>query len=249
MLLTLNAEVKVGLVLIVIAVIGLIFWFASRGKVEYELTEEGMCELAEYRTYMINQWISLLGFWFDTKVEESQTKLVMPGINQNALFFFHENIEIYAIFDWEKCGMEVKTSVYKEDGGYIRHVKYFSIANGSFETDKLYDFIKRARIEHYGEYELSPEDVTAVTKQLKELSKGISPDDARYNFYDHMADLMILMRKKNYRKDKKLLQTYFGLVYYLWAAHKDEFLKFLELPEETIDQDTKENNENIAGNE
>lgn len=243
MLLTLNADAKVGLALIIIAAIGLIFWFVSRGRMEYELTEEGLQQVSEYRTFMVNQWVNLLLFWLNIKPEDAQTKFMMPGANQNSLYFFYKNIEVYAIFDWEKCLMEVKTSVFKEEGGYIKHIKHFSIADGSFPTDKLFNFVMQAQIEHEGEYELTEADVIEVTRQLKDIDKKISPEEAKNRFYDHMADLMILMRKKKNRKNKQLLETYFGLVFYLWTEHKDDFLKFLEIEEE------EKNTENIEGKE
>ena len=78
-------------------------------EVEQEVPSELLQHIAEYRSYMVNQWICLLAFWFNIKPEDAQTKLLCPSPNQNAVYFFHENIEVYAFFNWNDNTMEVKT--------------------------------------------------------------------------------------------------------------------------------------------
>ena len=60
-----------------------------------EPTEEGLNLISEYRTYIVNQWICLLAFWCGIKVEDAKTKLVAPGLNQNGIYFFYQNLEVY----------------------------------------------------------------------------------------------------------------------------------------------------------
>ena len=132
-------------------------------EVEQEVADELLQHIAEYRSYMVNQWVCLLAFWFNIKPEDAQTKLLCPSPNQNAVYFFHENIEVYAFFNWNDNIMEVKTSVFDEEDGYISHDQVFRIANGSLETDKLFNFISQAKKEHYGYYDLSADDVITIT--------------------------------------------------------------------------------------
>ena len=80
-------------------------------EIEQEVSGELLQHIAEYRSYMVNQWVCLLAFWFNIKPEDAQTKLLCPSPNQNAVYFFHENIEVYAFFNWNENTMEVKTSV------------------------------------------------------------------------------------------------------------------------------------------
>lgn len=230
------------LLLVIVAIIGVIWFLKSQGiafgveEEEYELTNEAMQQIAECRTYLVNQWICLLAFWFGIKTEQAQTKLVAPGPNRNGIYFFFQNIEIYAYFDWEKEQMEVKTSVYDEDDGYITHNKTFSIKNGTLESEKLFEFIYQAKEEHYGIYELSAEDVIGITKQLKISRQAFESEDAaKQHLFDNMADLMMLMRQKKFRNDKKLIKIYMGLIFWLWQQHGKDFLEYLEMSDEDFE--------------
>ena len=106
--------------------IGAAVWYLIRKseepygeEVEQEVADELLQHIAEYRSYMVNQWICLLDLWLNIKVDEAQTKLLCPATNQNAVYFFHENIEVYTFFSWNDNIIKVKTSVFNEDDGYI----------------------------------------------------------------------------------------------------------------------------------
>ena len=227
-------------------------------EIEPEVAGELLQHIAEYRSYMVNQWVCLLAFWFNIKPEDAQTKLLCPSPNQNAVYFFHENIEVYAFFNWNDNTMEVKTSVFDEDDGYISHDQVFRIANGSLETDRLFEFISQAKKEHYGYYDLSADDVITITKQLKLLPKDANQDAVKLQYFDTMAEFMLLMRQKKNRNNRKLFKTYIRLVDFLWQNYSAEFLKYLDMTEEQFlniqkDDDElsniNENDENIEGNE
>ena len=227
-------------------------------EIEPEVAGELLQHIAEYRSYMVNQWVCLLAFWFNIKPEDAQTKLLCPSPNQNAVYFFHENIEVYAFFNWNDNMMEVKTSVFDEEDGYISHDQVFRIANGSLETDKLFDFISRAKKEHYGYYGLSADDVITITKQLKLLPKDANQDAVKLQYFDTMAEFMLLMRQKKNRNNRKLFKIYMRLVDFLWQNYGAEFLKYLDMTEEQFlniqkddDElsDINENSENMEGNE
>lgn len=227
-------------------------------EVEQEVSSELLQHIAEYRSYMVNQWVCLLAFWFNIKPEDAQTKLLCPAPNQNAVYFFHENIEVYAFFNWNDNIMEVKTSVFNEDDGYISHDQMFRIANGSLETDKLFNFIAQAKKEHYGYYGLSADDVITITKQLKLLPKDANQDAVKLQYFDTMAEFMLLMRQKKNRNNRKLFKIYMRLVDFLWQNYSEEFLKFLDMTEEQFLNiqkddgelsDINENSENMEGNE
>ena len=245
--------------------IGAAVWYLIRKseepygeEVEQEVPSELLQHIAEYRSYMVNQWICLLAFWFNIKPEDAQTKLLCPSPNQNAVYFFHENIEVYAFFSWNDNIMKVKTSVFDEEDGYISHEQVFRIANGSLETDKLFDFISQAKKEHYGYYDLSADDVITITKQLKLLPKDANQDAVKLQYFDAMTEFMLLMRQKKNRNNHKLFKTYMRLVDFLWQNYSEEFLKYLDMTEEQFlniqkddDElsDINENSENMEGNE
>lgn len=227
-------------------------------EIEPEVAGELLQHIADYRSYMVNQWVCLLAFWFNIKVDEAQTKLLCPSPNQNAVYFFHENIEVYAFFNWNENTMEVKTSVFDEEDGYISHDQVFRITNGSLETDKLFNFIAQAKKEHYGYYNLSADDVITITKQLKLLPEDKDKDAVKLQYFDTMAEFMIMMRQKKNRSNRKLFKTYIKLVDFLWQNYSEEFLKYLDMTEEqflNIEKDDEElsnineNDENIEGNE
>ena len=219
-------------------------------EVEQEVSSELLQHIAEYRSYMVNQWVCLLAFWFNIKPEDAQTKLLCPSPNQNAVYFFHENIEVYAFFSWNDNTMEVKTSVFDEDDGYISHDQVFRIANGSLETDKLFDFISQAKKEHYGYYGLSADDVIAITKQLNLLPEDANKDAVKLQYFDTMAEFMLLMRQKKNRNNRKLFKIYMRLVDFLWQNYGAEFLKYLDMTEDDDElSDINENSENMEGNE
>ena len=227
-------------------------------EVEQEVSSELLQHIAEYRSYMVNQWVCLLAFWFNIKPEDAQTKLLCPSPNQNAVYFLHENIEVYAFFSWNDNTMEVKTSVFDEEDGYISHDQMFRIANGSLETDKLFDFISRAKKEHYGYYDLTADDVITITRQLKLLPKDANQDAVKLQYFDTMAEFMLLMRQKKNRNNRKLFKIYMRLVDFLWQNYGAEFLKYLDMTEEQFlniqkddDElsDINENSENMEGNE
>ena len=203
-------------------------------EVQYELTEEGVKQLSEYRTYMVNQWLCLLTFWFNIKVEEAETKMVTPGIDQTGIYFFYENIEIYTLFDWQRLLMEVKTSIYEENGGYKKRIKHFSFKDGSFPTDRLYNFVLKSINMHASQNHLTPEDMKALLPQIKAMGEAatLSDEEAREHFFTYMAELIILMRKKRLLKNKKLVDTYMGLLFYLWSVYGEEFIQFLTQDEE-----------------
>ena len=245
-------EMKIGLAVIGIAAVLLVwYWFSNRTEYVEESIggdQEGILQsIAEYRTYMINQWLSLLAFWLGIKVDEAQTKLTCPGFNQNTVYFFHENLEIYAYFNWSEERLTVKTSVFTDEERYLEHEKMFSLEGKDLPTKELNEFINAAREEHYGCFELNESDVIAITQQIKNLAKGFPSDDAAKNhLFDNMADLMILMRKKKLRNNKNLMQVYSGLVYWLWNSYGKEFLEYLQLDEEPQDNKTKQ--EKVEGN-
>ena len=227
-------------------------------EIEPEVAGELLQHIAEYRSYMVNQWVCLLAFWFNIKPEDAQTKLLCPAPNRNAVYFFHENIEVYAFFSWNDNIMKVKTSVFNEDDGYISHEQVFRIANGSLETDRLFDFISQAKKEHYGYYDLSADDVITITKQLKLIPEDKDKDAVKLQYFDTMAEFMLLMRQKKNRNNRKLFKTYIGLVHFLWQNYSEEFLKYLDMTEEQFlniqkDDDElsniNENDENMEGNE
>lgn len=231
-------------VILLLLVIGAaIYFIRNKVMVEEEVVVDeepnaALQHIAEYRTYMINQWICLLAFWFDISADDAKTKLTTPGANFNGLYFFHQNLEVYTLFNWGDYKMHVKTNVYTEDKGYLTHEKVFSLADGSLDADRLFKFIEIARIEHYGAYELTKQDVIDITRQLKIIEQPFeSRDAALEHLFNHMADLMILAREKKFRNDRRFMKVYMGLTFYLWQEYGKEFLEFLSEEEEEKETD------------
>ena len=67
-------------------------YFIDRNSAEEEYSDEAVERInksvAEYRTYIVNQWICLLAFWCGISADDAKTKLTTPGANFNGLYFF-----------------------------------------------------------------------------------------------------------------------------------------------------------------
>ena len=190
--------------------------------------------IAEYRTYLINQFVSLCGFWLDAKFDESNTKFTCPGFNQNTLYCFVDNLEIYAFFDWNKDSLIVKTSVYTEKG-YIIHKQNFSLATKDLPDAALYKLVKQAQKEHDGLYSLSADEAMSIIKQLRLMKLSFEDEEqSKRVLFQMAADLMMTMRnEKNLRNNKELMLTYSTFIHWFWSVYEEEFLQFLNEDEET----------------
>lgn len=252
-----NNDLQTFLIIVVVILLG---YFVLKGfGIGIEQDEEvlsgdpeaALQQIAEYRTYMVNQWLCLLAFWLEIKPEDAKTKLLTPNYNQNVLYFYYENIEVAASFFWEDYVVMVKTSVYLEDDTYKEATRTFKFNSNVFNNDEMHKFIQEAINVHHEEYELTEDDMIGVIKQLKIAAKGFESEDAaREHLFNYMADLIIVMRQKKNRTNKKLTTTFAGLVFWLWNVYGDEFLKFLDVTEEEfLGTNNEENEEKIEGNE
>jgi hypothetical protein len=252
-----NNDLQTFLIIVVVILLG---YFILKGfgigveqgeEVVSSDPESALQQIAEYRTYMVNQWLCLLAFWLNIKPEEAQTKLLTPNYNQNVLYFYHENIEVAASFFWNSSIVMVKTSVYLEEGQYKESMRTFKFSSNVFNNDEMHKFVKEAINVHHDEYELTEDDMIGVVKQLKIAAKGFESEDAaREHLFNYMADLVIVMRQKKNRTNKKLTTIFAGLVFWLWNVYGDEFLKFLNVSEEEfLGTNNDENEEKTEGNE
>lgn len=226
---------------VVITICSVIRYFKENAEENFELSADGVKQVAEYRTYIVNQWINLLSFWFDIDAKETQTKLTLIDANKNGLYFYHQNLEVYAMFDWTRDTMDVKTTVWVDPEGYKVHSKRFGIVNGGLEAEKLLEFVKIAKKEHYGLYELSPEEVNDITKELAKQDDAFNnEEEANCHLFNYMADLMILARDEKFRNDKKFMNIYMGLVYHFWQTKGDLFMKYLTEEDDPSDDEDNE---------
>jgi hypothetical protein len=213
--------------------------------------EAAIQQIAEYRTYMVNQLVCLIAFWLKVQPQELQTKLLTPQFNQNVVIIYYENFEVTASFFWETYTVLIKTSIYSDEGEYIEDQKAFNISNNIFENEKLYNFINAAIVRYRNETEVTVEDLGYIIQQLKIQAEGFESEDAAKTYlFNYMSDLMLLMRRKKNRNNKKLMHTFAGLVYWLWNVYGNEFLEFLDISEDELSAtDLYEDEENIEGNE
>ena len=230
---------------VIITVGAVIRYFKENAEENFELSEDGVKQVAEYRTYIVNQWINLLAFWFGIDAKQAQTKLTLIDANKNGVYFYHENLIVYAMFDWMHNFMDVKTTVWVEPDGYKVHSKRFPLPSGGLQEDKLLEFVKTAKKEHYGLYEISEEEVVAITKDIAAQEDGFEDEiQANCHLFNYMADLMILARQEKFRNDKRFMETYMGLLFHFWQTKGPEFLKFLmDDEDEEDDQPQDEDNE------
>lgn len=227
----------------VILVLYLLWQFMGTftGSGEVEQPEELLNQIAEHRTYMVNQWLGLLGFWLNTEVTQEKVKMTMPDYNLNLLYFYHDDMEIATYFDWGRDIMVVKATVYNEMEGYWCRTGTFSMKNKVFENDKLYDFIQIAKDAHYDQHELSADDVISVAKEIKNLNNPFQDDAAAKRYYFNvMADLVMLARKKKFRRDRKFMKIYASLFHHMWNTTGEEFIEFLNGEDEPQKEESTE---------
>lgn len=212
-------------------------------------TEEALEQIAEYRTYCINQWISLLAFWLKIEVQGDEIKCTAPAFNQTLVTFLKDNLQIDALFDWECQQMVVESTVYTDCGDYATHKELFNIEDYMLKTEELYAFVSRAKDEYTEFHDLTKEDVLTLTKQLKAISTPYADQkEAQEHFFDTMAELMLMMRRKKFRTNRPLVNIYANLVSYLWSEYSEEFMAFLGA-EEKPEENQPTESENIEGNE
>lgn len=232
-------------VLFALAVLYL-FWKIMSSLVggEVEQPEEYLEQVGEHRTFAVNQWVTLLGFWFGVEVTAEMVKLTMPDYNENVLYFYQDDIEIATYFDWAKDQMAVKATVYNGGEGYWCRSGVFSMKSKTFQVDKLHKFIEQVKIEHYELHELTADDVVDIARQLKDLNQPFQDDAAAKDYYFNvMADLIMLARRKKFRRDKKFMKIYASLFHHMWNTTGEEFIEFLNEDESAPQQEEESTEE------
>ena len=207
-----------------------LFWKIMSSLVggEVEQPEEYLEQVSEYRTHMVNQWATLLGFWFGVEVTKDMVKLTMPDYNLNVLYFYIDDIEVATYFDWGKDTIVVKATVYNGEEGYWCRSGIFSMKHKVFEVDKLHKFIEQVKIEHYELHELTADDVIDIARQLKDLNQPFQNDAAAKRYYFNvLADLLMLARRRKFRHDKKFMKIYASFFHHMWNTMGEEFIEFL----------------------
>lgn len=197
-------------------------------------TESALEQITEYRMGLVNQWISLLGFWLKVEIGKDDVKCASPAFNQTLITFLKDNLEFNALFDWSHKRMVLESNAYSTKGNYNSRKKTFRLANHMLSTDKLYKFVMKAKDEYLEYQELSADDVTLLTQQIKAISTPYGDEnEAKEQFFTTMAELMILMRRKKCRRNRDLVNVYANLVHYLWRQHGEQFLEFLKDEEDS----------------
>lgn len=212
----------IGLVIVIVAI--LIDFYSAP---EYDI-EDCRQSISEYRTYVVNHWIQLLLFWFQMKEDDVSINAVSPGPNQNLIYFNVGNTEIKAYFLWDDYKMAVEITHYSESSGYSRRERAFRLSGG-LDNEKLYNFVKPAIDTFLDMEEVTEADVIAIVAQLKDMPPAFkTSEEADQYLFNKMVELILVMRQKRTRNNRKLLKTYAGLMYHLWQTKKEEFIKFLE---------------------
>ena len=215
-------------VIVVVVIMGLINY---NGAPEYDL-EDCRQSISEYRTYVVNHWVQMLLFWFQLREEDVSITSVSPGPNQNLIYFNVGNTEIKAMFLWDNLQMAVETTNFCESSGYTRRERAF-ILNGGLDNARLYDFVKPAIDKHLDLSVVTEDDVLDIAAQLKDMAPAFETEEQADNYlFGKMYELIIVMRQKSNRNNRKLLKTYAGLMYHLWQTKKEKFLKFLQEEDE-----------------
>lgn len=200
-------------------------------------TNEALKPIAEYRNHMINEWANLLYKWLNLTTDQISVEMKSPDFNKDIMIFAHNELYIFTTFDWAKDRMIVSSSSLDTMGGYKVHCKTFKLINKHLANDKLYNFITRVRNEYNHATKLTAKDVIEITTAIKDNSPAFENEKAAKDYYfNTMINLMLLMQKKKYRRDHKLMLVYFCLVRCLWSSHKTEFMEFLANSENNKDK-------------
>ena len=167
--------------------------------------------------------------------------MTMPDYNLNLLYFYNDNMEVATYFDWGKDQMIVKVTLYSDMEGYWCRTGVFSMKNKVLDNDGLYKFIRIAQSVSHETNELTAEDVIAVAQEIKNLNQPFQDDAAAKRYYFNViADLLMLARKKKFRRDRKFMKIYASLFHHMWNTTGEEFIEFLNGEDEPQKEESTE---------
>ena len=218
-----------GLLLIV----DLVIYFIRGGggyKVPKDADDSILQHTSEWRTFVANKFINQILFWIDRDVGDVEVKLTTPYPNIDSLCLIADNMEIISTFNWEAGCLDMSIRVATGDD-FICREKSFKLRNFDVDLKKAFPFVSKMRDIHDHLNEISIEDVQDLWLHLRDNS-----DESRDNadLFNATADLMLLMRKGKFRRNKELLRVHTELVRYVMNNCKEDFINFLKPNEEEI---------------
>lgn len=216
-----------GLLLIVDLVI-----YFIRGEGGYKVPKDAddsiLQHTSEWRTFVANKFVNQILFWIDRDVGNVEVKLTTPYPNIDSLCLIADNMEIISTFNWEAGYLDMSIRVATGDD-FICREKSFKLRNFDVDLKKAFPFVSKMRDIHDHLNEISIEDVQDLWLHLRDNS-----DESRDNadLFNATADLMLLMRKGKFRRNKELLRIHTELVRYVMDNCKEDFIQFLKPNEE-----------------
>lgn len=214
-------------------------------RVEYD-TDSILQDMAEYRTYVANQYVQLLMFWLGaTEDQEAQVKLTTPAPNENIVSFIYDNLQIETHFNWPFDEMTVKAS-YQMDDEHVEFRKTFSMPGKCLDEGKLYKFICQVKADYLQMFEITSADVVELIRQIAAISDDAAPSSINKEyFYDKVAGLILALRRvKRLRNNSLVMQSFAGIIRYIWVNDKEGFLNYLGISKEEFLKSAKENKKN-----
>lgn len=216
-------------VLTIIQIIMYIITNRNEYKLPQDVDNSSLQFASEWRTFIANKFINQILFWLDRDISEVEVKLTTPFPNIDSLCLIADNLELITTFKWEEGRAIISARI--SDGEDLQcYSKQICLKNFDVDSNTAFKFIKKVQTIHDHLNRISMEDIEDLWLHLRETSR----DDSRKNIdlFNATADLMLLMRKKKFRRDKEVLRIHTELVRHIMNYHKDEFIEFLKLNNE-----------------
>lgn len=223
---------SIGEILSIIVCVGLliaIFKMTSPGAsdevITYESSEDNpfLKAITEHRTYMVNTYIALMNFWIG---EKGAATCYLTDIDENTVVFLYGNMEVNAVFDWNRQKIHITAKVYSENEGYYTKEKTFRMKNKSLPSDGIYKMMQEVIDYHEFFNSISPEHVEEIVAHCSTLEK-LEDAAARDAFYYTLFDLMLLVKTKKFLKDKRIMKVYAGLMNVVMRTKGEDFLNWM----------------------
>ena len=184
--------------------------------------------VAEYRTYIVNYFISLLNLWLE---EEGAVSCYTTAPNQNLVSYLLDNMVIDALFVWEEEKVYVKVGHFSDSEGYKNKSFVLRLVNKTLPIGKLHKKIIAAVDEHDRLNFLTKDDVLNAAVQISNMPK-MTAEEEKDKRFGSVLELMVMMKSKKYRNNKKLLKFYGRFIEAFLRGHREEFLEWLSKEEE-----------------
>lgn len=211
------------IVILVICIIGLvaylIYYFAPRGQIEYELKDSDndpyMKFVSECRTRLVNSMISAIQDAWLLNSEDLQVDGALLGTGTSLITIPYKNHLIKFYIYWDKKKVII-THISNQDGEEFCKRLKLKIVDDAVNLEKIYNFFHKEKLV----VPLEQKEKDAIINKMRELVEKLSPEEKEkfvleqwQAFHDDATNLSII--------------DFASVTSLMFLLHKEEFEKHL----------------------